>query len=389
MADVTDILKTARQASDAAATWADLSNALFDQTHGLVAQAFPNREERAEFVKTDAFKRIRQLIDKATERTGLVEGATPTKSGKLLVRLPKSMHSALDAEAEAEGVSVNQLVVTKLAIQLARFRAKRPDDSLPAVVQAFMEVRDRASEDRVVADPDLNARFLSHCRALGATDSDFDLNWKLLSARKNGHTANLPKVPKFSIPREVVDQYQYASEMALRYIQRQELSQRGREVSLDAVICDPILVAAFDEFASRLAPGFTAFQYRWAALALRKAGRYMKEAMSAEVPLFEDLGKASSLNVGRIPDSQGLYLLQNASERVFVGETQNLRSRVKRHLEVAGARMVPEWIYGSSRQAMRVGIVSLPEVKETELKAIELRAIMALTPLLNYPRVAA
>jgi len=34
------------------------------------------------------------------------------------VRLPKSLHAALAREAEAEGVSLNQLVVAKLALHL-------------------------------------------------------------------------------------------------------------------------------------------------------------------------------------------------------------------------------------------------------------------------------
>lgn len=389
MTDSLDILKASRQASDSAHNWADLSNALFDQVDGLLAHAFPTQEARAKFVKTDEYKQIRRLLERATERSGLVEGATPTKSGRLLVRLPKSMHSALEIEAESEGVSLNQLVVTKLALRLSSIRAKRPGDQLPTVIQAYAETRHGASEDRVVADPKLNAAFLSRCRELGATESDYELNWKLLSARKNGHTANLPPVGKFSIPREVVDRYQDASEMALRYIQRQQLAQSQRDVSLDTIICDPILVAAFDEFASRLAPGFSPLQYRWGALGLRKAGRYMKEAMAVDLPLFEDYGKASSLQLGRIPEAQGLYLLQNPSARIFLGETRNLRMRVKRHLDVNGSRMIPEWLYGAGHQETRLSIVPLPAVNETELRAIELRAIMAFTPVLNYPRTAA
>jgi antitoxin HicB len=39
-------------------------------------------------------------------------------SGKFNVRVPKSLHAALASEAEAEGVSLNQLVVAKLALHL-------------------------------------------------------------------------------------------------------------------------------------------------------------------------------------------------------------------------------------------------------------------------------
>jgi hypothetical protein len=37
-----------------------------------------------------------------------------------VVRLPRSLHAALEREAIAEGVSLNQLVVAKLAVGLGR-----------------------------------------------------------------------------------------------------------------------------------------------------------------------------------------------------------------------------------------------------------------------------
>ena len=119
MTKVTQLVDSARGAAASAETWADLSNALFDPEDGLIARAFPTREERERFLKTKEYRAIRQLIDDAKQRTGLVEGARPKKSGKFVVRLPQSLHAALEAEAEAEGVSLNQLVVTKLAIQMS------------------------------------------------------------------------------------------------------------------------------------------------------------------------------------------------------------------------------------------------------------------------------
>ena len=112
------ILKAAQTAAVSAETWADLSNALFDPEDGLVAKAYPTRAEREKFLKSKEYKALRQLIDAAPERTGLVEGATLKKSGKFVVRLPRSLHTALEAEAREEGVSLNQLVVTKLALPM-------------------------------------------------------------------------------------------------------------------------------------------------------------------------------------------------------------------------------------------------------------------------------
>lgn len=115
------LVKQAEQIARSVESWADLSNALFAPFDGLLTQAYPTREARREFMKTLQYKRINELLEEAIDNFGLVEGATPKKSmksGRFVVRVPRSLHGALEREAEREGVSLNQLVVAKLAAQL-------------------------------------------------------------------------------------------------------------------------------------------------------------------------------------------------------------------------------------------------------------------------------
>ena len=49
----------------------------------------------------------------------------PDAKDRFVLRLPKSMHAALTAEAKAEGVSLNQLCVAKLATRLGKTVAMR------------------------------------------------------------------------------------------------------------------------------------------------------------------------------------------------------------------------------------------------------------------------
>jgi hypothetical protein len=118
MKNANRVLKQAQDAARAVESWADLSNALFDPVNGLLIRAYPTRAEREEFLKTPQYRKIRELLAGAIDRFGLVEGATPVKSGRFVVRLPQSLHAALEREAAKEGVSLNQLVVAKLAVQL-------------------------------------------------------------------------------------------------------------------------------------------------------------------------------------------------------------------------------------------------------------------------------
>ena len=100
------------------ADWVELSNALFG-LGGQATQAFPTEAERTAFCKTAEYKRILALMDRlpAPPVKELVELAA-SANGAISVRLPRSVHAALLAEAKAEGVSLNQLCVSKLVAQL-------------------------------------------------------------------------------------------------------------------------------------------------------------------------------------------------------------------------------------------------------------------------------
>jgi hypothetical protein len=126
------LLKQAQHIAGSVQTWADLSNALFDPVSGLITRAYPTRSERERFLRTDEYRKIRKLLSDAIERSGLVEGAVPSKSGRFVVRLPRSLHAALEQEAKREGVSLNQLVVAKLGAQLSVLSEQRTAAAPPA-----------------------------------------------------------------------------------------------------------------------------------------------------------------------------------------------------------------------------------------------------------------
>lgn len=118
MSKAEELLRAAEELARSVASWADLSNALFDPIEGIVSRAFETRAEREAFVQTEEYRKIRQLLEEARDRFGLCAGATSKRSGRFVVSLPRSLHAALEREAAAEGVSLNQLVLAKLALQL-------------------------------------------------------------------------------------------------------------------------------------------------------------------------------------------------------------------------------------------------------------------------------
>jgi hypothetical protein len=112
------VLEFAKQRAASAKDWIELSNALYG-VDGKATELFPTEAERSAYMRTAEYKRIVALIGalphpKKNETREVVSNV----SAPIRVRLPRSVHAALLAEAKAEGVSLNQLCVAKLIAQL-------------------------------------------------------------------------------------------------------------------------------------------------------------------------------------------------------------------------------------------------------------------------------
>jgi predicted HicB family RNase H-like nuclease len=112
------VLEFAQSRVQTAQDWLELHFAVFG-ADGKAMQLFPTEAERSAFLQTEEYKRFLALLDtlprpQKSEIRELVSSA----NGAISVRLPRSVHAALLAEAKAEGVSLNQLCVAKLVAQL-------------------------------------------------------------------------------------------------------------------------------------------------------------------------------------------------------------------------------------------------------------------------------
>lgn len=111
-----ELLKRARElAQTPGLTWVEANNAIYGPA-GPFARLFPTAKDRVAFAKTKESRQLDRLIDSLPEPP--VGPQRREYSGKFNVRVPKSLHAALASEAKAEGVSLNQLVLAKLALHL-------------------------------------------------------------------------------------------------------------------------------------------------------------------------------------------------------------------------------------------------------------------------------
>lgn len=115
----TQLLAFVQQLKNSGKNWVQANNAVYGKG-GKFPELFPTSSERTAFAKLPQFKKLSELLSSFPEPAAQEELVRPIAevSGQLRVRMPKSVHAALIKEAETEGVSLNQLIVSKLSVQL-------------------------------------------------------------------------------------------------------------------------------------------------------------------------------------------------------------------------------------------------------------------------------
>jgi predicted HicB family RNase H-like nuclease len=108
-------LRLAKQMQTEGVSWVEANNRLYG-VGGVLTQL--SARERNAFFQTKQAAEITEILEQLPEPKAKVGRPRAELNGKILARVPKSVHAALLAEAEAEGVSLNQLIVSKLSVQL-------------------------------------------------------------------------------------------------------------------------------------------------------------------------------------------------------------------------------------------------------------------------------
>jgi len=237
--------------------------------------------------------------------------------------------------------------------------AKQPNavlQSTDAIRDAFQKTHEGYSADRVVVDPALNASFANACKSSGAAGTIRDWNTLLFRLRKSGRLSDIPTTKRTNLSWEGCDHYLFASEIAWQTM----LDERQAQ-SLDEILCDPRLAKTFDAIAQQFAPGFEEWQYRWAALMLRKQAKKAVDRSGNLPKALKVLGPSTSVKKIRwnsIPETPGVYLLTDTRKvDVYVGETMNLRERLRSHF--GGDSSENLWISAANKRTKITSALSV------------------------------
>jgi DNA modification methylase len=200
-----------------------------------------------------------------------------------------------------------------------------------AIVSAFQRVHGGYSADYLLANHDLNAQFVDACRKYGAVLPAVDLNRTLLRLRKSSRLPSMT-TKRVQISDSRFDEFEFASEIAVRLLQ-------DRGYTLDGILCDPAVAEEFDLIASRFAPGFSSFEFRWGALRIRKM-YHVRIAEQDALDLVhrrrrgEKPVRVLKLTSAALPEAAGTYrVFVPEIQQTFVGATLNLRRRLLRQFE--------------------------------------------------------
>jgi len=359
-----------------AKSWAAFSNAVFGQHDSLVARAFPRMTERQAFYDTAQYEALNEILLSLITKFGVEQGASSRKSGKFVVRLPRTLHASLEVEASQEGVSLNQLALSKLAVRLN----DSTDLTRSLIVEAFRQVYDGYSSDRVIVHPSLNEKFLRQCRRLGLPMSDYELNHALQGIRKSAPALLPPATKKPQITD--YDEFLFASEIAFRHLQRRE------GVTLDHVMCDPELRARFDEIAKKLSNVADVFKLRMGALYLRKTHRLAPTGSTT--PSFDLLraGTIAKLKLDDVPDLPGMYAFYEDVRPIYAGETSKLRHRINLHMNVSERLFLPRWLELGYERNLELRFHAVPKASTRDRMLWLNQFINKERPPLNYQAAA-
>ena len=238
------------------------------------------------------------------------------------------------------------------------------------VTSAYSVTHDGFSTDYLLANPELNAGFVAECNHLGIPGDAVIWNQTLLRLRKNDRLPRLTK-RRHRITLREMDPYSFASEVALLQV------TVSCDLSVDDILCDPDLAANFDEIAERFSPGYTSFQYRWGALALRKRAMRSKRAAERFVGWLEEtlptaVPVAKLQRAGNV--APGVYALVGRDDlNLYVGDTFNLADRIEQITDT------PAW------QELDPSSVRLFPESERGLLGLKATLIQRFNPSLNSP----
>jgi predicted GIY-YIG superfamily endonuclease len=233
----------------------------------------------------------------------------------------------------------------------------------------------------VVLQDDLNNRFLAKCQERLPEVAAAECNWTLLDLRKAGRMGAVATKRERQDP----DEYQYAAEIAARFVQDK------CEQSIGRLLCDPVRRAEFDTAALAVAPEVEAYQLCKAAFGLRKARRLQPELVVRVADWNKEVVTLSAAEIAAngklVPDSPGIYIFRDSIGYLYIGESYSLRHRVTQHLDHSDRKSLAHYLWENGNREITVELHAFakdsPAKDKNHRRAYESELIKSRKPQFN------
>jgi DNA modification methylase len=303
-----------------------------------------------------------------------IEGSLLDGSADPLTSAPPTLTRGKNGRCDLSATSVKKKPARRTRIRLP----EQSNGFAEGIVDAYKSTHKGFSVDIMLADASLDGAFLEACKRNGLPGDPAEWNRALLRIRKSGELPRLTNRTR-NVTAKDMDAYGFASEVAL-----QQLSAMC-DATLDEILCDPKLAAQFDELAKSFSPGYSSFQYRWAALSLRKRAREARRQAANHCQEWVKRNLPRSRPIREYDwsryDRPGIYLLTSIGrQHLYIGES--LLSLGRRIDQIS---QIPSWQVIEPAFATPIPVDNTSSIKSFVLKSI---LIHRMHPRMNYQLLA-
>ncbi|MCC9655811.1 DNA methyltransferase [Rhodopirellula halodulae] len=290
-----------------------------------------------------SFEMSKEYVSLGTERLKqirvgdpLVGAADPLRSAPATRGKKNESKAEKQAREEEERQRwATQQVGPQMEFQFETMRAMTDGE----LINAFRDIHDGHSVDRVLLDPVLSDRLESACRRISEHEPAASRRQRLIELRASGALTAEGIHPErlTTIPTTTLERFSYAAELSWA-----TLAQRYPEHSLDDIFIDPKLLIEYDREALLHAADADPLTLRWCATQLRSWATTAREHQpNADEPERSSpkFSAAKNWTTTSGPTSKsgsangGLYqVLAQDGSVLFVGETSDFTVRFGDHL---------------------------------------------------------
>lgn len=259
-------------------------------------------------------------------------------------------------------------------------RRQKPFDEKveKAVIAAYESAGQGYPVDYLLCDKTLNKKFIKQCLAEGIGGSAAIWNRYLMQLRKSGSLPKSTKVP-IHLTAGDLEGFGFASEVAWR------LLSIDYQKTLDDILCSPDFAEEFDRLSAEYGPASgaaTSLDFRRAAISIRKRAKVARQTATQQFgDWIDSKKKLATVELGgsmNVPEKSGVFVLSSGEARIFVDESQNMRSKVEELLANPNWQLLEpdkvSYVEYDGSQSMRYGLKSALVQREKPLLNVRLLA---------------